>query len=559
MKKTYSLLLLCLFAISLNAQNHTTTDTLKMYQDGRKYSRKANLDTFSFDTLKLIKRIKILSADKKTTSKHTAKKQDSVFLIKLNFSTKEYTSSVTLLDKLKRGDYYQLEIDNINLNAYKVTINNRDSITQTGLTIPSLSSSGISGILSTLTALGGAAAPNSETPLTSQRAPLSSQDMLLSIAPNSPSTTAKGAKQPSKASRKKNPSPPRPLSTDDSNKVIKAMGVCDSSFQAAYMNIVQLKKLIDSLNFKVSIFVAKKQLLQPSQSLYKQLDSIVPDIAMAGILKFIINTRNMGQIIKTAIVTSYQTYDTKVLKFRYGIVHTPTLRASDSLLRSVYAAFNKELDTARTNLSPPKITPVLNSLVTVDNNSDRKYLSLPMLFSKDQTTVSIAITPTASTLPSYNTSFTFPIYKKSYWGVSGGFYVSELHDDAYSTKGSNVTATADTTYNVVKENPGIPMEFGFNTLFTVGWNCCRTFSICGQIGPAFAITNVIKPRLQTGGGIALGDKNKVTVTFGANIGYDDRLSQAFNTTTNYITPPTNLIVSVLNIGYYLSVGYVFTF
>src|ERR1700744_2738543 len=70
---------------------------------------------------------------------HTADTSGNPSVIKLDFITKKYISKVPL-DKFKRGDFYQVEIDNINLNAYKVTINNRDSITQTGLTIPTFAS-----------------------------------------------------------------------------------------------------------------------------------------------------------------------------------------------------------------------------------------------------------------------------------------------------------------------------------------------------------------------------------------------------------------------------------
>jgi len=76
--------------------------------------------------------------------------------VSFNFKDKTITGS---LEDLKRGDYYNVEITNINMNLYKVSINNSDTTLESGLTLPSFGSFGtdaLSSLLSSLSKLGGA-------------------------------------------------------------------------------------------------------------------------------------------------------------------------------------------------------------------------------------------------------------------------------------------------------------------------------------------------------------------------------------------------------------------
>ena len=79
--------------------------------------------------------------------------------INLDFKTKTFSDTgIIKLEKLHRGDLYQIIINNINLNLYRVNISKTDSFTGSALQFPtftSLGSDALTALLGNITSLGG--------------------------------------------------------------------------------------------------------------------------------------------------------------------------------------------------------------------------------------------------------------------------------------------------------------------------------------------------------------------------------------------------------------------
>jgi len=99
-----------------------------------------------------------------------------------------------------------------------------------------------------------------------------------------------------------------------------------------------------------------------------------------------------------------------------------------------------------------------------------------------------------------------------------------------------------------------------STLLHFGWKLKNPYlGFHGSIGPAFSISNKVKPRLAIGGGLSFGKKQMLTIDVLGLGGYVNRKSEGYSTKDSYSAEPGQIVVSKLNFGWGISIGYIYKF
>ncbi len=239
------------------------------------------------------------------------------------------------------------------------------------------------------------------------------------------------------------------------------------------------------------------------------------------------------------------------------------LTNADAKIIETYDAISKSLDEASKAVGPKEVGKMLKALSEVVNHSSFTYTSLPMQVKGDQAIIKIAIVPrdSGSTLQAYHAEYAFPRYKKYFIGTGASFYLSWLHDDAYSVTDTNTIVGADPDHILVKENDKGNFETGSLLTFNLGFGLDerKLHSLGLFVGPGISFTKTIKPRLALGANYAFGKRNKFTFGIGGIIGYSERLSKAFDDNEVYKTKPTDYMVSKFSGNFVMQVGYIHNF
>ncbi len=450
----------------------------------------------------------------------------------INFKDKSI-DSLQNLEKLGRGETYQIQIDSINLNLYKVTINNMDSTIETPLAFPffsSFSNDALSGLLAKLSALGDKVGPV--------------------IVPTPRESLKMVQRDGVEVSGKM-------LWPEDMviNQPSELEMVLFEKLLNTELNIIALfKNDIDNFCYHLHNYLLSYTVLYKKSDLYTALKSDFTSIA--SILDSIKDYRKKIDTILREVVNDYYFYDLNVSKYRLEINKNKGLKERDSLLRVSYWEFLKVIDSASSKMDSKFSTDIMKTIISLDNNASETFVSLPLQFTGDKTDLTITISPkdATSNLPEFSTRYIFPIKKSTFYGVSSSFFMTNMHDSAYSVQ---TKIGIDTTYSLIPETPG-RFQFGFSAMFKFGMRVNSNNFFQLGIGPGITITDKIKPRLLAGLGYAYGDKHKLIIDIGANIGYVDRLSKVYSTDVSYKIQPSDYMVSSIRMNLYFSLGYIFT-
>jgi len=191
------------------------------------------------------------------------------------------------------------------------------------------------------------------------------------------------------------------------------------------------------------------------------------------------------------------------------------------------------------------------------------YYSLPLQFTKEQTILSIYITPRKKEDTSsgnknqfYSTRLTFPFSKKGYNVTGVSYYCSGLYDETYS-----IQKPTDTT-SIYNREPGSTREAGISVMYKAGTKMIGDwFGGHVSIGVGASIANNIRPRILYGLGISIGKKHMFSFDFGGISGMVDRLSSAVVVGKEYSEKqlPSPITKQTMETSWFLSVGYLFRF
>ncbi len=493
-----------------------------------------------------------------------SQKSNAPIQIGLDFNSKTFNiGTIEKLKKIKKGEFYQLKISNINLNLYNISTTNKDSILSSTVSLPSFGSIG----LDALNAVVGGIKVNTSSAikekdslanLESTLSTVNKIDVLVEIATNMPDTIKekeeleKKIKQIKELLQEKEQSP--------KEKIIQKINALSEEVKQIAIEVrdrplTTLDALLLDINAQINTYY-----LVDTTSKYNC------STTQKDPCDFLIQVNNYRTILikyKSDLNKQLTDLDEYIKKLEGGLDEMK----KDSALRSDYAAFKATISKATTaidkaleTISQDKVTLIMQTLIHLDNNASSNWRSLPIQYMGDigQFTIKIAPKKPEYGLSTYDNTYHFPI-PKHYAGVSVGFYHAfSFVNESFSTLEKVIDTTSE--FNIVKEDT-IKGEIGFTTLLHFGSKIGDSpFGIHFSVGPAISLSSSPKPRLCLGGGLSYGKtKNMLSIDFLAMGGYTDKKSNAYNESITYSKKPEQVTVSKLSSSFALSVGYIYKF
>jgi len=474
-------------------------------------------------------------------------------IVRFDFSTGKFNpDDLKALDRLKPGGQYQVKITNINTNLYKIVINKSDTIVSPALTVPSFtgfSVSDLSGLIAGLTT-GGINATVMKAVSTSTAATPSDKKSLL---------TDEYLPKP----KVKTKTTLIPKIDPEIEKIKGFMMAFQKELEKYFATLKGINEKTDQLVFDYNKLIVNAMIQNENNGNGVYFDTRT--LTLDNLKNRFDGLRNEINTLDEQVRGAAATYRNETFNYSTTIADNKQLKANDSNLTTAYKSFAKKLDTAQSSLSSSKCTSYILSIANIQNSSSREYVFAEQQFSKEQSTLTIAITPRATTnsgLTGITTTWTFPLHQRQFWAISSGFFVSTLYNQSYSTlkttsADAKNSAVIDTSFSIKSERPA-KMEFGINTMIRYGVQISDNYSYWQfGVGPGATVTDKIRARLMIGTGLAFGRTHKFLIDVGYITGYTDQLSVLYKNNLNPQVNPGTVTVSRLSSGAYLSVGYLF--
>jgi hypothetical protein len=427
------------------------------------------------------------------------------------------------LQSLRPDGFYQVVVDSINLNLYKVTVNTKDSTIAVPLQMPTFTGLDLEGITKAIAGISPTTTTVNKTVTVDAMVTKGNKGM--------------GSKSYIVSQR---------------GKVYPKMEEVKKQLNLFKSDLEKVKTKIDELYFKVY------------QTQLNEL-KISPDLAGSfeynAALKEISDIRASIPVFQERVNTSLKDYTdfTEVPEHKKEISDHIDLIAADKAITESFTKILTACADASTAVSADKGKELLTGLIVSENNAGMMYVSLPIQFKKDQATMTLTIEPRKPEygLGTFKEQLVFPLQKSFYAGVGISFYGTSLHDEAYSVIGTPLNDSVN-TYKPKAEN-FTKAEVGIAALLRLGFKhgADGAFGYHLSLGPGVTLGSKIKPRLLIGPGLSFGRKHMLTIDAGAIFGYVDRKSTTVELDQSYQIKPDNITVSKLNAGAYFAIGYLF--
>jgi len=440
--------------------------------------------------------------------------------IELDFSSKANTT--LSVNDIEQGDFFQIRINGINQNLFKVSLTTIDTI----LSIPQLTPTFGNFDLDALSKVISGISPLSTTlneslqKLTKSLSSLEENVLL-------------------------------PASVLLANaKIVERMEREEDTLSMAKQTLEQIAVEIDDL--KLGIYKLRL-------NSYK-IDNPKSTFNFDQALKDLEKMRKDIFDLKAKITSKKNSYETFSNNNKTQISKDADLASNDKLIKDSYQKFLIAITEGQASISADKANEFLSYIIFIENNANNTYTSLPIQFMGEQSKVKISITPRDEkyNLQSYSTQITFP-QLNTYNVVGISFYGSTLHDKAYSTVKTKIN---DSTFNFNFQEENVSKaELGVAAILRHGkkWNDENNLGVHFSIGAGVSISKNIKPRVLFGGGLSFGKKHMIAADLGGMVGYVDRLSSSIDISKTYLEKPENITVSKIGMGIFLSLGYTYQF
>lgn len=431
--------------------------------------------------------------------------------------------TVVLPTTISVGEQYVVEIQNINLNLYKVSINSKDSVFSKALETPTFGNLSLDALNSAVAAIGSFGTSFVQEIKTLELESGQNKIMFGGF-------------------------PPMPSVSDEIMKKLKK--------EQAYIDqsTGELKKISESIDeFKLSVYKTRLSAYRISGAKEEF------DFDMA--LKKLDDLREELDSIDQVVLKRKGEFEKYIEAKKAEINTSEELKKARDSITKAFGAFVSATKEGKAILSADNANTLLSSIVFLENNRGMRYRSMPIQFKGEQAQLTVKITPREEKflLQSYETTYEFPARKNTYVKLGLSFYFSNLHDEAYSVVGTPVNDSTN-TYQVLPENYSTN-EIGIVSFIRFGWKIESADWFGGHFafGPGMSISNNVKPRILYGGGITLGKKHMCAIDFGAATGYVDRLSAQLQVGTDLPEKPSTVTVTRLDTQLFVALGYVFMF
>ncbi len=414
--------------------------------------------------------------------------------------------SITPIDNnsLNDGDWYWVKVTGVNLNLYKVSVNQTDSVTEKPLPPLSFGAAGLEDLTKVVAGIGEA---------------------FLKLPDLNKATPSEGFVPPVK----------------------KTLLEHQRLTEDHLFELNQLKIRIDQVRHRadtVQLNAINPSSPSPAGATYASILAEVEAIR-AGLVQLSVSIRNSKTVFDQFMATNANLNDdTKKVAQAIAAAYTALL----AKVMEVYESINAQ-----------KTNELLTPLVHIQNLSSGEYLSMPFQYKGNETHVDITLTPKVEGYPTYKTRYTFPFPKQNYAAVGLSFYASGLFDDAYSTVATS-NGSGGYTYQLADEEPP-PVELGTALLLRMGkkFNKTQTVGAHFTFGPGLSMTRQIRPRFLLGGGISFGKRHLLSIDAGLIAGPVERLSRGVDTRQVFDAPPDDVLVSRLSAKGFVAIGYVYKF
>lgn len=423
--------------------------------------------------------------------------------IVLDFKTKRFVSdsSAEQLNKIRRGEYYQISISNINLNLYDVKIDKVDSTLSSSVSFPSFEALGIDPIKMLI----GSLSSSPETAL---------------LAPKTADTIAQAR-----------------------SELITLLAIT-KTLQVESGELIKLfnAKKLDYLKAYTPLHSTPPYAPYSLDQLLEKADTLQANIR-----------KNRLQLISAQ--ARYEKFSTENLP---DIQQNEILKKQDEALKSAFQDGVALASQVYDSVNPEKISEMASALLVMSINASGRYTSLPFQFGKDLNTIKISIEPKSKeqALPGYHTEIHFP-NTVMYSGMGVSIYYAGFQSDSYSV----VESREDTVSSYAIARKGSTMgEIGLAALLHVGFRPFNNFiGFQLSMGPALSFAENARGRLASGFGMSIGRKNMLSFNALYMAGYVDRLSQAYQEGQSYTTPPADITRTQLAGSWSLAMGYIYKF
>lgn len=487
----------------------------------------------------------ILLASYASVQSQDVKKSQEVKKLKFNFNTKSFDNgSLEVLEELKQGDFYQISVENINQNIYRVFVTKADSFYSPALTIPTFASMGLgslSDLLAQLKDAGGAISlfPMENSTISDPNKISSEKNKKLKGNSNSRSAKIKVDKE----------------LTEDilERQIISRINLFEKVLNNSFGELQDSKKAIGQFNDLSVLFYFQYFLLDNPVKGRVNLSN--RSYTLSELIQKFQEIKSSLYNIEKKMQDSFNYYKINTNKWYAYIQKNPNFKSKDSLLRLTVREIQSVVSTTYDSMSTKKLSQFLSSIIELENNVSNSYTSMPLQFQSERNELNFSIIPIdTNKYPSYRTTYKLPLSAKHFLAVSSGFYWSSLQDENYSILPAK--SGSDTTYSLIKEDASARGEMGMKATLVVGERICKHWYFQGEIGPGVSINKTPKPRLLLGGGFGYGyNRHKILFNCGMILGFTNKISTAFKEKVGYINKPTDYLVSKFTSGYYISVGY----
>jgi len=443
-----------------------------------------------------------------------------------------YTGKVTglaALDKLRWGSLYVVQVDSVNLNLYRVSVDHKDTVSGSALAFPefgSVAGDALSKLVSGVSMSTKASVKEGESEKTMFN--LGRVDLL-----------AKAEKEDAKKYKQRYQEMLAQRSLDismhaDTLQVI--LSECQSLATDVMEGSLALRKLVVDTPYTSVAADYYKMFRAKCLDLLKQqreISALQNDLAQ-------------WNLHHRSVALFESDKDVKADADKVAAALTQLATNAAEQLKSIDAL---------------NLAKLIDPLHALELNAGRDYVSFPLQYRRGTGELNVKVFPidSASRLPTYNLKYEFPSQGAWYFGVSGGLHWSGLNSDAYSRRATKDVVFGDTVdvFTVVQEN-SLRREFGIQSLLTVGGKFGRgKVGFHGVVGPAMVISDNLRPRVMAGVGLSLGQEQNLVLDFGLVAGYVDRLSAVYQDGGPFVQSDDPLVVSKLDNSWFFSLGYMF--
>lgn len=467
--------------------------------------------------------------------------------VKFNFSKPD---KITIPRKIKEGDFFQIEVTDLNLNRYIVQLETDDTIYSQPLSFPTFGTLDLSSLSSLVAKLPQISLTKSaDQPILNKAL---SDLFKFNFQSDSPlnknfldinALVIDGSKliDLEMAEAKK---------VKDTRKLIEAMIKKTTVNIEKYLK--ELKIANDAIEEKKYTYMAYR--IQRKTNDIPNIDS--PDIKkdLQDFDEYRSTLKGLKETISLDIKNLETFIDTDAVKVLLAQTVNIDLKEKVEKVQKALSTSSTQTAKAISIISTDNIEKQLIAVLNL--YKENTYTSLPIQFHGEQAKVSIKFIPkdSSSNLQTYILpEIRFP-QRKWYWSIGPSMY--------YSPKMENervgIESDSSTQFKLLEESP-LEGELGTAILLRGGTKIMNSMiGIHVAAGTGLSLAEEIRPRMLLGGGITIGQKHSLAIDFGAVGGYTNAISSSADYNTPYIEKP-DVLINTFQFKFFWSVGYAFRF